>query len=1114
MTETLLREVIHLRQNNLRAVRLESDLPNGDLLVGYTLTAQALAALGRVVDGLAGNARAWILTGPYGSGKSFFGLFLAHLLDARQTGHTIAWKMLEQSDPLLTERLQEQIGGNDGFVTVAVTGARAPLQECLARGFEQTLKTGVFAPALRESLEEARHADSRVFLRWVEAFLETVSQTPSGARGALILFDELGKALEHAAAHPYESDVYLLQELAEFAARSGERPLVFAGILHQAFEQYAALLDSTTQREWAKVQGRFEDIPFLEPPVQQMRLLARALNDTPDPPALTLAFAETIQAVEEAGWRPATIPLSEFTTLACRAYPLHPSAFVALPYFFRRLAQNERSIFAYLASQEPFGFQEFLAGHTSGEFLRLPDLFDYLAANYQGRIYASGHARPLTEALERLENTPNLSPIETDLLKTISLLNWLGEIGPLQATEAMILSAFYAPDWNESALRAGLDALRRRSLIVYRRFNDTYAVWQGSDVDIEERLHTARGMLGMTFSIAEVLQGYLPPRPLFPRRHSYQTGTQRFFDVRYVDSFNLDKVSLISSPEASGLVLLCLPGTLTEIDQFTRWAQSEAFSSRSEIVVGVAGRAIRLKELAQELRGLHWVRENTPELRDDPVARREWRARLASIERMIRLELDEAINPHRISALAGCQWFYQGAKVSEHVQRGLSGLLSEICDALYPHSPRVWNELLNRRELTSQGAAARRTLIEGILTRAEQPILGIQGFPPERSMYEALLHKGDMHRLDGENWRIAPPAENSLHLTAAWQAIYDFVFTGLPDPQPVTDLYGRLSAPPFGMTQGVIPVMLAVFYKVYENEMTLYKEGTLLVEPSVADWEVLLRRPEMFSLAGCRVTGLRAAVLARMARGLGVSPYVMPVARTVISRMKALPEYAQRTHRLPEIALKLRHAVETSRSPERFLFVEVPEALGLPAFEEREFDQDRFEVFFERLNTALDALVNATPNLLIWARDAWLTACGLPDGEASWESFRQLATQLVSRVSHPILLPLLKRAAEAADSRAALESVLAVIANRPARMWTDADVERFSAQAQYIGVLWQEHTNDTLTQMTTASDETRERAEMLTQDLTHFLSRYNYDPAVINLALQLLLKQQKKAGQQ
>ncbi len=1101
MPEPLLSEIIQIRANRLRAVRLENDLSDSRLLGGYTLTVQALAALGRIADGLTNHARAWTLTGPYGSGKSFFALFLSHLLDTRRPGHTTAWEMVAQADPLLAERLRQVIGKPGGLETVAVTGARASLQECLARGFAQVLEAEDFPADLRQGLETARQADSRTFLAWVETFIETVSRLRAGTNGVLILFDEMGKSLEYAAAHPQESDVYLLQEMAEFAAHSNDHPLVFIGILHQAFDGYAALLDRATQREWAKVQGRFEDIPFQEPPVQQMRLLASAFVES--------TYEAPVPEIALQAWRPAMMRAEEFESLSRRAYPLHPSVLTALPYIFRRLAQNERSIFAYLSSQEPFGFQEFLTTHSLGETLRLPHVFDYLAANYQSRIYASGQARPLTETLERLENTPALKKIEQDLLKTIGLLNWLGEISPLQAKETMILGAL-TPAYEEENLRAALKSLQRRSLIVYRRFNETYSIWQGSDVDIEERLQAARAALETTLSVAEVLQSYLPPRPLLARRHSYLTGTLRFFDVRYVDSHNQQTLSLLPSNHASGLVLLCLPGTLGDVEKFERWARSEGLAPRRDLVVGVAGRAIRLKELAQELRGLHWVRENTPELRDDPVARREWRARLAAIEQSIRAELDESFNLQQISALKGNQWFYQGQDVSSKVRRGLSGLLSEICDALYPASPRLWNELLNRRDLTSQGAAARRTLMEGILTRAEQPLLGIQKFPPERSMYETLLRRGGLHRQEGETWKIVPPPDDDpLNLRPAWNAIAEFVFGGLPEPRPVPDLYSRLYAPPYGVTAGLAPVLLAAFYKAHENEMTLYKEGTLLVEPGIADWEVLLRRPELFSLAGCRVTGLRAAVVERMARGLGVPPYVMPVVRSLIGRLKALPEHAWRTRKLPQAAINLRRAVETTRSPERFLFVELPEALVLPPFEEGDFDPARFDAFFAQLNQALDALANATPRLITWARDTWLFACGLPEGEDGWESFRAEAQRLVVRVSHPQLLPLLKRAAESADSRSALESVLAFIASRPPRTWTDSDAERFEAQAHYLGDLWRAERGD-VTFSSRLSPEMQARALALADRLETSLHESGEPTETLRAALQLLLERLKK----
>ena len=41
------------------------------------------------------------------------------------------------------------------------------------------------------------------------------------------MFDELGKSLEFSATHPDQTDIYLLQEIAELANRSNETPFDF-----------------------------------------------------------------------------------------------------------------------------------------------------------------------------------------------------------------------------------------------------------------------------------------------------------------------------------------------------------------------------------------------------------------------------------------------------------------------------------------------------------------------------------------------------------------------------------------------------------------------------------------------------------------------------------------------------------------------------------------------------------------------------------------------------------------------------------------------------------------------------------------------------------------------
>ena len=72
--------------------------------------------------------------------------------------------------------------------------------------------------------------------------------------------------------------MFVLQSLAEFAARSEDTPLFLLTILHQAFEQYAQRLGQSQREEWAKVQGRFEDVAFMEPTEQVLRLIGDAIE--------------------------------------------------------------------------------------------------------------------------------------------------------------------------------------------------------------------------------------------------------------------------------------------------------------------------------------------------------------------------------------------------------------------------------------------------------------------------------------------------------------------------------------------------------------------------------------------------------------------------------------------------------------------------------------------------------------------------------------------------------------------------------------------------------------------------------------------------------------------
>ncbi|MFN5967385.1 MAG: hypothetical protein ACK46E_20125, partial [Pseudanabaena sp.] len=120
--------------------------------------------------------------------------------------------------------------------------------------------------------------DSKEALRTIREVIAAVKTD------VILIIDELGKNLEYASLHPSESDLYLLQQLAELqssnrenASRSLALKFYILGLLHKYFADYGERLASLQRNEWAKIQGRFQDIPFTESPRQMTWLIGKAI---------------------------------------------------------------------------------------------------------------------------------------------------------------------------------------------------------------------------------------------------------------------------------------------------------------------------------------------------------------------------------------------------------------------------------------------------------------------------------------------------------------------------------------------------------------------------------------------------------------------------------------------------------------------------------------------------------------------------------------------------------------------------------------------------------------------------------------------------------------------
>ena len=1051
-----LSDLVSVRTRYRRAVNLSADSHDSHALDDILITPLVAHALGRLLDNLenARGERSFMIFGPYGAGKSTFALFVNALFNGGAYKKNRAFVELSRKSPELARRFAARCSAASPWLCVPLTARRNPIGQILLEGLRAALETlpedserQALCQRLETLLQRAGWRDSAVVLELVETVRSLALARKRG--GLLLIVDEAGKSLEYALQDKSGGDVYLFQMLAEYAKRVTDAPILFLTVQHQHFDGYTELSNTILRHEWAKVQDRFEPLPFNEQLASGLNTLGQVLQyvrPLPDP-LLATVTAEAQRLLDAGAELPAGMAPAAFIQICRQTWPLHPSVVLVMPLLFRRLAQNERSLFSYLASQEPHGFQEHCRrdAATDNGFVRLHDIADYLLTNMTATLVQRPVARILLETLEYGGN--ELTPLQSQTLRTVGILNVLGAGAPLKATES-ILSAALAQSRD---VPETLQGLRRQELLTFRQLDQSFRLWEGGGIDIEGLLQKARKQLrceGPAF--VTLLREHVSTRPLVARKHSLQSGAYRFFDLEYVASLaELAPRQKVQTSCEAGRVVVLLP--MSEQERLEVEAL-QATAQDPSLLIALPQQLDMLRQPAIELACLRWVEKQTPALRGDRRALREYGILLADCERRFRQNADLLLDPRPAPRGNACRWFWNGRQ--QPIQRpvDISRLLTQVCDTLYPSAPHIKNELVSRPALSSAATAARNTLLKLMLTHTEQESLGIEGFPPERSMYESVLHGTGLHRsVDGKQWCLCEPDKDSALFTV-WQTLEQEIFAAAGECVPLPQLFHKLIAPPYGVPEGLLPILLLAFYLCRSSELFLYREGSFLPRLDEAGVELMQRRPDLFGISGVRLEGERQAIIERYAAGLHVEATVPAVVARLYAAIRQLPSITHHTTKLSAGRGKaLRDCFRSARSPERLLFEELPEAFGLPSLLKATSEGDA-ERFAAAIRESMGELMDFAPRTRARCRDELLCACGLPGGEPGWHGFVERALFLAKRVRHSSLAPVLERACRAESNEdKRLEGILGLVYGRAFERWNDTDIAAFKDAALGMG---------------------------------------------------------------
>ena len=1034
---------ISVRARFARSASLERDLERHEPLDGYIVTSRALDVVERIAEtaatGPAGGA--WSVTGPYGSGKSSLALLIDAAFGGDSAIRQVALRLIDESSREVGTQIRcsHRRHGTEsrGFHRGLVTAGREPLNRtvlwalhaAVLRSYGRVPSRTAFraSAALKGALADAESDDPRRTGPSPSALVD-IARCLAEDVPLLLVIDEFGKNLE-AIRDGGDADPYLLQQLAEAGQGSGV-PIFVLTLQHLSFEDHLAGASSVQRREWAKVQGRFEDIAFVESANQTRALIGTVFDVHDDSLRARIKrwAGSEAKAMQELGIADLADPLA-----VASCYPLHPLAALVLPELCNRHGQHERTLFSFLTSQHRASASSFL--NQTGVPARGPlptigldAVYDYFVDGSALQIESAGVSGRWTEIAARLRDAHGLTPPQRRLAKAVALLNLVSTTGTLRASAAILART-------DRDTGKTLAELEQASVVTYRDFADEYRIWQGTDIDINLLLDSARQRVGQR-PLSEILSEIDQPQPVVAAKHSAKHDVLRVFSRRYSNSSDpVEPLDAFSRFDGEVLLLVDSKG---DVPTITRpWAEAKP------IVAAIPGDVSALDTAAREVAAVH-VALDDPSVTDDWVARRELSERMAQTRATLDRALADAFNSD------SCRWVLLGSE--ERVLQGGRGsaALSDAADDVYDETPRVRNEMLNRAELTSQGAKARGLLLKAMIEHGTEQDLGMQGYGPEVAMYRAFLERTGLHGPDKRNKAMAfqKPVDESLR--HAWMTLQAEFKRSTSRRINLNDVYAALLSPPFGMKEGAIPVLVTAALIASSDEVAIYEHGTFkpLLTPELS--EKMVRNPGHFDIKHfANTTGARRQVIEALAGQLNLQPSfrkhrvanVLTVVAHIVSRISRLDNYTRQTHSLSLSTIQARDVLLVAVEPDDLLFASLPEALAFPPVPAAAEDYDLAEGYAAGVREALDELSTCFEHLL----EDQLDHLRETSAESSLMAVRGQAASLTGEVLDPeVRAFILALANDTMESDTDwMKAVATVVAKKAPAEWTDDDLFRF-----------------------------------------------------------------------
>ncbi|MCW8930088.1 MAG: ATP-binding protein [Gammaproteobacteria bacterium] len=1005
-----LSDLVRVSPQFQRSIKIDVDIEKTSSLEGYICQNTALNVLETTAKHLKlSNQRAFTWTGPYGGGKSSLALLLCSLVSSNERLKVKAKKILGVSKTHIINQVFS--AEKDNWIILPVVGKRDNVVLSIAN----TINT--ITPGSRKKISTGEE---------IITSLTKLAETKKKG-GVLLVIDELGKFLE--AASKTGEDIYFYQELAEAANRCNGN-LIVVGILHQAFEQYAIRLGNEVRNEWAKVQGRYVDIPIISATDEVIELISQAvvLSDEYDHKK-TVTWSENVAKTIEKR-RPGT-----HQTLASTLYnswPLHPITTILIGQISkRRFSQSERSTFSFLSSIEPMSFKEFLRGQDlKPSNMYIPAMYwDYLRANHELSIIASPDGHRWSVAVDAVERAESKGlTLHVHLAKTIALIDLFSNGSGLYAeTSILKISELLV---SGIKIEKALKELAEWSIIVYRKHLSAWAIFAGSDFDLNNAILNTKEDINSLDSNALLELSSL--NPIVAKRHYQNTGSIRWFNrtIAMNDDIKNRIKTLKSDQGCCGYFVLFLENNnISARSHVTLAKKFSKSSSEFPAIIGIPNNSEIIKELGIELSSLNKIVNNTTTIEGDSVARKE----IASRTALVKSELEEEIR----SAFDSARWFVQGEEIKNNKSTGLTRLASELADDIYKSSPYIYSELLNREVISSNVSKARRELMYRMINHQDEENLSFKNYPVEAGLYYTALKSTGIHHCYNEVWRFSAPTTSSSMIAGsvipAWEALDNIIKSRKNGNIDLAEIYELLNRPPYGIKKGFLPIFVFSYFLANRQCLAMYVENMFIPEINEVQIDEWLQEPKRIAFRYIEIEKQRKKLLKNLSDALTkhlkrkISPDPLDSARALVALVYDLPNWTKKTDALSVRTKKIRQMLLKASDPHKVIFNDLPSIFHVQGKD-----------LAEQVAQSINELISAYPKMLDEVASKILKAL---DHHGDLSILRKRAEKISGISGEFRLDAFIGRLSMYSGSNEDIEGLLSLSVTKSSSEWIDRDID-------------------------------------------------------------------------